>query len=1010
MLISWNNSTIKQYVMNKCTFTKIFLTFLIFGTCVAQIALGQGTPWNGFYGNEWLQGKYSQKWLRIGISQKGIHRVTLPAGFMVGSDPNVLHLYHRGVEVALTAASTTQIEFYGVPNDGASDSLLYRPYSARTNPYYSHFSDESSYFLTIGSPNGKRAAVENLTDPAGSDLLTYHMQTDNVAYPNDYTHATNYPTRPTNMNSFMEDGQTRSSTRFNDTDAHPIFSEFPISVKKQVGSDPPQAEILVHGRSNYSPNGIYPRNIHAYVGKDAGSLRKVDQKSIDGFMYAKFNFPIQQTDLNAGVGRFGFQLDAPKQGAANDRFSVTYYNVTYQQQIDMFGSNSYLFTFPSAAQGSKSRIAVTTPPGGTVKFYDITDPANLRVVNGTTASVIFSRPNTKPLLMLATNQTFDVDGGKVSVVTFPQINKSDYDYMIVSSESLMEAADSIALYRSAETAGRKFKTGIFKIRDIYNQFNYGEPSPVAIRRFVDFMISDLKKDNLGRLDKYLLLLGISVTRNDRINKELLNEVPTFSFPGSDLLLIEGLQGTPRDVPAIPVGRIPATNTAQALAYLRKVKQYENATTNLAWRKNVAHISGGKTSSEINDHVSNLNTAALKVKANVFQGKVYTAKKPVATDQVLQMDTLAKHVNINVTAAADSAGGLGMITYFGHSVPYQTDYNFGYVSDAAKKFNNPNRYPIIFYNGCDILNVFSNNFNETVNTNTSRPQSLDWLLSANKGAIAVFGNSWAGYASSCNNYMQKIYTELFTKNDADRDLMGRVLQVVAAQTKAGGGFRMGFENARTAEVYVADQAQIHQTVLLGDPALKVLVSTEGGLPVTLVSFNAQAAGSQVNVNWKTSSEVNNSHFVVERSYNAKNFEVVGRVEGKGTINEESVYNFIDTKPLPGVSYYRLKQVDYVTTGADGKQVDGKSTYSRIVSVEREGTSLLTVYPNPVTDVVNITLNNVVKLKKWSLIGLDGTAKKSGTGSKIDLSNYPSGTYMVEITTVNDDVYYQKVVKK
>nr|WP_295927024.1 C25 family cysteine peptidase [uncultured Dyadobacter sp.] len=989
--------------MNKCTFTKILFSVLIVSLGLAGKVVAQS--WNGFYGNDWLQGKYAQKWLRIGISAKGIHRVTLPPGFMVGSDPNVLHLYYHGTEVALTAASTTEIEFYGVPNDGSSDSLLYRPYSSRVNPYYSMFSDESAYFLTIGSPNGKRAIVENLSDPTGADVLTHHVQTDNVNYQTEYSHATQYPTRPTNLNSFMEDGQTRSGDRLPDTDAHPIYSSFPILLKKQFGSDAPKVEALVHGRSNYAPNGLNPRNVHIHIGPNAGALRHVTQVAIDGFMYGKFSFDVQPGDLTAGAGTLGFNLDSPKQGVAFDRFSVTYYNVIYKQQIDMQGLDSYLFTFPAAAQNSKSKITVATPPGlGTVKFYDISDPVNPRVINGTVASTIFSRPTNKPLLLWATNTTNIVANEKVSTVTFPEINKSDYDYMIVSNETLMGSSASFAAYRKDTSPGRKYKTGVFKIKDLYNLFNFGEPSPLAIRRFVDFMVSD------GNKDKYLLLMGKAVTRNDKITKELPDEVPTFGFPGSDLLLIEGLQGTDKDVPVIPVGRIPAISDAQAIAYLNKVIEYEGTTTGLAWRKNIAHISGGKNQIEIDDHATNLNTAANKARGGVFGGKIYPAKKPQAVETVIQMDTLNKHVNYPPVNDKD-AGGVGMITYFGHSVPYQTDYNFGYVSNINKNFNNPGKYPIMFYNGCDILNVFSNNFLETVDANTSRPQSLDWLLSANKGAIAVFGNSWAGYASSCNNYMQRVYTELFTKNDQNRQPLGKVLQIVAQQTKTSVGFRMGAENARTAEVYIQDQAQVHQTVYLGDPALKVLLTTEGGLPVELISFDAQpSSNNQVNVTWKTSSEVNNSHFVIERSYNAKNFEAVGRVEGKGDSNAEAAYNFIDNKPLPGISYYRLKQVDFTTTNANGQKIDGESTYSRIVSVVREGTSLVTIFPNPVSETAEILLDQVVKLKQWSLLGVDGTPRKTGKGSKIDLSNLPSGTYLVKIATENDDVYYQKIIKK
>ncbi|MCF0071851.1 C25 family cysteine peptidase [Dyadobacter sp. CY261] len=984
--------------MNKFTFTKTFFSVLFLSLLVCGEVCSQGTPWNGTFGNEWLQGKYNQKWLRIGVTVRGVHRVTLPAGFLSGADPAKLRLFHRGLEVALLKANTTEIEFYGLPNDGSSDSLLYRPTSSRINPYYSMYSDESSYFLTIDPDNGKRAVTETISDATGANVLTSHDGMDRTVYSNQYTHASQVSLRPTNLNSFMEEGQTRTGTALDDNAADTIYSAFPIALKKRVGNDPVTVKILMAGRSDYIPNGANPRNFHIYIGQSASTLRHDGQISVSGFNYGEYSFTVQPGDLSpTNEGRLGFRSDAPLQALYYDYFSVTYYAISYKQEIDMRGLASYEFNFPAAAQGTKNKIVVTTPASN-AKFYDVSDPYNVRIINGPANNLIFTRPNGKPLKLWASNVTTIVAPAKITSTQFSVINKADYDYLIISNDVLLSASDSLAKYRKVETPGRKFKTGVFKIRDLYNQFNYGEPSPLAIRRFVDYMISD------GNKDRFLMLMGKSVTRNDRITKELPNEVPTFAFPGSDILLIEGLQGTPKDVPAIPVGRLPAVVNADALAYLDKVKSYEKTSSGIAWKRNVIHLSGGKTQAEIDDHSANLaNVAGMVTNPAKFKGNVVALKRTDLSDPLngQQLDTLYKYVN----------PGVGMITYFGHSAPYRTDYNFGYVSDPAKQFNNPGKYPIMFYNGCDILNVFSNNFATTVNESTSRPQSLDWLLTANKGAVAVFGNTWAGYASSCNNYLQRIYAAIFNQSDKDRKSIGEMMKDVALQTKLSAGYRVGYENARLNIEYIADQAQIHQTLLLGDPALRVLISTEGGLPVDLVSFSAKLATvDQVDVAWKTASETNNSHFVLERSYNGKNFETLARIEGKGNTSVETTYTFRDSKPLPGVSYYRLKQVDVASIDAEGNEVEGKSTLSRIVSVEREGTSLLKVYPNPSSDVFNIRIDAPVSLSKWSVVDNSGKIRRTGSGDSADLSNLPTGSYTLKIVTSNNDVYFKKVIKK
>ncbi|TLV00729.1 putative type IX secretion system sortase PorU2 [Dyadobacter luticola] len=1018
--------------MRKEIFTKFFITAFIVSTLISGTVTAQA-PWNGSFGNEWLQNKYNQKWLKIRVSAKGIQKVTLPANFMNGAAANTLHLYYRGEEVALISASTSEIQFYGVPNSGDSDALLYRPNSARINPYYSHYSDESSYFLTIGSPDGKRAAVENIASDAGSQLLTYHNQTDVTKFVDDYSHANQYSIRPTDMNSFMEDGQTRTSYRYNDAAGHPIqfgyvkdaatnvvlrADDFPaLEIKKLISGETPVIKVLVYGRSAYSYLGGNPRSVHFHMGTSKSDMHDVGQVAIDGFkpglitLNANFNY----FQNNKSV--VGFNLDSPKTELYFDRFSVAYYEMSYKQEIDMQGLNTYTFNFPGAPNGEKDKAVITTPPSGDLKFYDISDVRNPRIISGSASGLLFSRVNSAPLTLLATTATVDVDASKITEVQFSQITKSDFDYMIITNNSLENAAGEFASYRKNSSPGRKYKTGIFRIADLYNQFNYGEPSPLAIRRFVDYMVSD------GNKDKFLLLMGKSASANYKIKKEMPDEVPTWGFPGSDVLLIEGLQGALTDVPVIPVGRIPAESSAsgntKAIAYLNKVKSYEAATSGLEWRKNVAHISGGKNQNEIDDHAGYLVTAAGKVKGGTFGGKVYTAVKPVVSDNVIPNDTLYYHVNstppvgIKNAEGKDSkgAGGLGFITYFGHSAPYQTDYDFGYVSDIKKKFNNPGKYPIMFYNGCDMLDTFQDKFAETVSTSESRPQSLDWLLSDGKGAIAVFGNSWAGYATSCNNFMQKVYDLVFNKTDQTRQPLGKILQIASEQIKQEGGFRMGVENGRLAANYIRVQAQIHQTLLIGDPALRILYTTEGGLPVDLVSFSAVPLGpDKVEVTWKTSSEINNSHFIVERSYNAKNFEEIGRLEGNGSTSDANLYTFLDAKPLSGKSYYRLTQVDESYKNTDGVLVEGTKTLSRIVSVDRKGTELISVYPNPSVEFVDIAINAPVNVKEWEILDVNGVVRKAGKGKKAELSNLTTGNYILKITTENKDVYYHKVVKK
>ncbi len=105
------------------------------------------------------------------------------------------------------------------------------------------------------------------------------------------------------------------------------------------------------------------------------------------------------------------------------------------------------------------------------------------------------------------------------------------------------------------------------------------------------------------------------------------------------------------------------------------------------------------------------------------------------------------------------------------------------------------------------------------------------------------------------------------------------------------------------------------------------SSSAVLPIELAFFQADLFNSSTKLTWQTASELNNSHFSIEKSQDGFNFREVGIVNGNGTTNETHDYEFVDKTPFSGTNYYRLKQFDF----------DGRFEYSKVVSVDfgREG---------------------------------------------------------------------------
>lgn len=114
---------------------------------------------------------------------------------------------------------------------------------------------------------------------------------------------------------------------------------------------------------------------------------------------------------------------------------------------------------------------------------------------------------------------------------------------------------------------------------------------------------------------------------------------------------------------------------------------------------------------------------------------------------------------------------------------------------------------------------------------------------------------------------------------------------------------------------------------------------GVLPISLINFDAKYADKKVTIDWATMTEANNNFFAIERSSDGFNFEIIATVKGAGNSTTTKKYQTIDTNPLSGINYYRLKQVDF-----DGTYKDSKIISVKTFMVEND----LNVYPNPINN--------------------------------------------------------------
>ncbi len=147
-----------------------------------------------------------------------------------------------------------------------------------------------------------------------------------------------------------------------------------------------------------------------------------------------------------------------------------------------------------------------------------------------------------------------------------------------------------------------------------------------------------------------------------------------------------------------------------------------------------------------------------------------------------------------------------------------------------------------------------------------------------------------------------------------------------------------------------------------------------LPVEELYFRASTEGQKVLLEWATATEHANDYYVVERSAVGDAFEEVARIDGAGDSQQVTEYSVYDENPLPGVSYYRLRQTD----------IDGTVSYSEMVPVEFEPSELLVPYPNPAVAGGEIRVNGFVT-------AYDGLGREVATGKNSIV--LPVGTYFL-----------------
>ena len=265
-------------------------------------------------------------------------------------------------------------------------------------------------------------------------------------------------------------------------------------------------------------------------------------------------------------------------------------------------------------------------------------------------------------------------------------------------------------------------------------------------------------------------------------------------------------------------------------------------------------------------------------------------------------------------------------------------------------------------------------------------TLSSLLSFCQNNPIFYGGSGDGVnmASFIQNYTPNNYYG----GESDGEYMASFIQNYTAKNYYGGEsdgeYMASFIQNYTAKNYYGGA---------GDGWASSIIVL-GVLPVELLSFTGQEVNNTHVLDWKTSMEINSSHFVIEHSTNATQFLELGMKDAAGNSKVEQKYQFVNKAPSYGNNFYRLKMVD----------IDGKFKYSNVILLKYlKNNSTIAVYPNPTADHLNVTIQGDTKNQKvqYQILDMQGKLLQQhedsldGNTQSFDVSQYANGLYFMKI---------------
>ena len=171
-------------------------------------------------------------------------------------------------------------------------------------------------------------------------------------------------------------------------------------------------------------------------------------------------------------------------------------------------------------------------------------------------------------------------------------------------------------------------------------------------------------------------------------------------------------------------------------------------------------------------------------------------------------------------------------------------------------------------------------------------------------------------------------------------------------------------------------------------------------IELLHFKGETTDNGNVLIWTTASENEADYFTIEKSIDGNHFDAIGKVAAIGNSNTPQNYEYTDEDIQAGTTYYRLLETD--TEG-------NTNIVSDVIALERTADFAITeAFPIPTTDLINVSFqtptNSEVSIHIYDITGrtiaTQTTEATVGENTAtLDINNYPTGTYFLQISNGN-----------